>query len=204
MQVKLIVIAGASKSGEITVKPPMTLGRSRDADLTLRHALISRKHCEITEANGKILVRDLGSLNGTFIGGQRINEAPLNNGDELTVGSVTFRVQMVAAAAPASVNIPQGIDPETGLQFLEPADAVETVPFEEIGTPTEQQAASQSSPSKLRSAGQKGAPPTQPAPAQPAAAKPATLDDLNFDLIEDTTSGPDTDDSALGSFLRKL
>ena len=97
MQLKLVVIAGASKAGAITIKPPMTLGRSRDADLTLRHALISRQHCEIIESGGALLVRDLGSLNGTFVASQRITESVLQPGDSLTVGSLTFRVEYTPA-----------------------------------------------------------------------------------------------------------
>ena len=66
---------------------------------------MSRKHCELFEAGGKLTVRDLGSSNGTFVNGKRVlGQQPLKVGDELTVGSVTLRVatlgQPVAAAAP--------------------------------------------------------------------------------------------------------
>ncbi|MCG8585742.1 MAG: FHA domain-containing protein [Pirellulales bacterium] len=221
MQVKLVVIAGASKSGEITVKPPMTLGRSRDADLTLRHALISRKHCEIAESNGQIIVRDLGSLNGTFIGGQRINEAPLNNGDELMVGSVTFRVQLGEGAAVGGPTeqgpIPQGVDPATGLQFLEPVDAVETVPVEQSAV-ADAVSPDASAVGTLETADEETIQPQQPTAQQPAAvspdgdpvfvpepAAPAPADDeVAFEVPGDVTSEPETDDSALGSFLKKL
>lgn len=218
MQVKLVVVAGTSKSGEITVKPPMTFGRSRDADLTLRHALISRKHCEISESNGQLIVRDLGSLNGTFVGGQRINEAPLRNGDELIVGSVTFRVQISGAeTADAAVQgpIPQGVDPETGLQFLEPVDAVETVPVEQFQAIQQQAAESvQSEPDQPEAAqaaaaiagviDPDNASTEQPGiqTSEPAAA--ASQSEVAFDLSENASPAPDTDDSALGSFLKKL
>jgi predicted component of type VI protein secretion system len=52
---------------------------------------VSRQHCEIFEKDGYLVVRDLGSLNGTFIGEKRISEAVLRDGELLTVGTVTFR-----------------------------------------------------------------------------------------------------------------
>ncbi len=57
----------------------------------LPHPLVSRRHCEIVENDGRLLVRDLNSLNGTFIGEERISEAILSPGSLLTVGTVTFR-----------------------------------------------------------------------------------------------------------------
>ncbi len=252
MQMKLVVTAGASKSGEITINPPMTLGRSRDADLTLRHALISRKHCEIVESQGAIIVRDLGSLNGTYVGGQRINEAALTAGDELTVGSVTFRVEMIAPDAPAAQAkapqaaatgpIPQGVDPETGLQFLEPVDAIETVPVEqvEVAQETTPQAAAvevsavgtlertddetiqqpeaiqleiaepaeDSVPDIPLDLGDDDAQPAATsqidfAPADEDAPSVVNPSDVAFEVADDQTP-PDPDDSALGSFLKKL
>lgn len=99
MNVKLIVVSGDAKPSEIQLKLPTILGRGREAKLTLPHPLISRQHCEIFERGGALLVRDLGSLNGTFVSNQRITEAPLANGELLTVGSVTFRVVVEAAAS---------------------------------------------------------------------------------------------------------
>jgi hypothetical protein len=57
----------------------------------LPHPLVSRQHCELYETEGRLMVRDLGSLNGTFINNERISDAPLPSGELLTVGAVTFR-----------------------------------------------------------------------------------------------------------------
>ena len=59
--------------------------------MQLDHSLISRHHCELYEENGQMMVRDLGSRNGTFIGGQRVETAPVPAGELLTVGGITFR-----------------------------------------------------------------------------------------------------------------
>jgi hypothetical protein len=91
MEVKLIVVGGDAKATEIDLKLPTVIGRGRGATLTLPHPLVSRQHCEIYEADGQLWVRDLGSLNGTFIGNEPISEAILPAGELLTVGAVTFR-----------------------------------------------------------------------------------------------------------------
>ena len=100
IQAKLIVVGGDSKVAEINLKLPCTIGRGKGATLTLPHPLISRQHCEVFEAEGKLMVRDLGSLNGTFIGSERISEAELPHGELLTIGTVTFRAAYDSEAQP--------------------------------------------------------------------------------------------------------
>jgi predicted component of type VI protein secretion system len=94
LNAKLTVVGGAAKAAEINLKLPTTIGRGRDATLTLPHPLVSRKHCEIFERDGKLYVRDLKSLNGTFIDSERIDGiAELSPEQLLTIGTVTFRAQ---------------------------------------------------------------------------------------------------------------
>ena len=60
--------------------------------LNVSHALVSRQHTEIFERDGRLFVRDLGSLNGTFVNNKRINdEQPLDPDQLLTLGNTTFR-----------------------------------------------------------------------------------------------------------------
>ncbi len=92
MEAKLLVVAGDANQPEIKLKLPTVIGRSRDADVTIAHPLVSRRHCEIAEGeDGRLQVRDLGSLNGTFVGQTRVEESVLAPGDLLTVGAITFR-----------------------------------------------------------------------------------------------------------------
>ncbi len=92
MNAKLVIVGADIKPGEYKLKLPAVLGRGKEATLKLVHSLVSRAHCEIFEIDGQLMVRDLGSLNGTYVAGQRIAEAvPLPSGELLTVGSVTFR-----------------------------------------------------------------------------------------------------------------
>jgi predicted component of type VI protein secretion system len=92
MEAKLIVVSGKTNKPSVRLRLPTVIGRSREAGLTVAHPMISRRHCEIFEADGMLMLRDLGSLNGTLVGGQRVDEVPLRPDDEFTVGPVTFRV----------------------------------------------------------------------------------------------------------------
>jgi hypothetical protein len=56
-------------------------------------------HCEIYESNGYLVVRDLDSLNGTYVNSQRVTETVLPPGELLTLGAVTFRAVYIACPA---------------------------------------------------------------------------------------------------------
>jgi pSer/pThr/pTyr-binding forkhead associated (FHA) protein len=99
LNAKLVVVGGEVKTEEIKLKLPSTIGRGRGTSIMLAHPLVSRQHCELFEADGQLMVRDLGSLNGTFINNERITEAPLPPGELLTVGTVTFRAVYGSAKA---------------------------------------------------------------------------------------------------------
>jgi predicted component of type VI protein secretion system len=93
MKATLLVVEGNTTKRRVALKLPCVLGRSREADMTVAHPLISRRHCELSEANGLLMLRDLASLNGTMIGGRQITSAPLLPDAEFSIGPLTFRVQ---------------------------------------------------------------------------------------------------------------
>jgi pSer/pThr/pTyr-binding forkhead associated (FHA) protein len=72
---------------------PTTVGRGWHADVRLVDRCASRVHCEISEINGTLVVRDLKSKNGTSVNGQYVEEALLLPGDRLKVGISRFEVQ---------------------------------------------------------------------------------------------------------------
>ena len=91
VDIKLLVVGGDTDCKEFELQLPTSIGRARDASITLPHPLVSRKHCEIRWDKDSVVVVDLNSLNGTFIGKHRVSKATLGHGDLLTVGTVTFR-----------------------------------------------------------------------------------------------------------------
>jgi len=99
LEAKLVVVGGDTKSSEVRLRLPTVVGRGRDAGLTVPHALVSRQHTEIFERDGKLFVRDLGSLNGTFVNNFRIEaEQELAPNQLLTIGNITFRAVYEVAA----------------------------------------------------------------------------------------------------------
>ena len=92
MKIRLVSVGGDLKATEISLLLPAVVGRGRGTNLTLPHPLISRQHCELYEAGGTLMVRDLGSLNGTYVGNQRVTNAEVPPGELLTVATVNFRV----------------------------------------------------------------------------------------------------------------
>jgi hypothetical protein len=78
---------------------PFIIGRGQDADLTLNDPGVSRKHAVLEEKNGRVVVRDLGSLNGIFVNDHFTREFTLQDGDQVTLGS--YNLQVVLPRSPA-------------------------------------------------------------------------------------------------------
>lgn len=103
------------------------LGRRQDCHLRIPTRDVSRRHCEVSYDDQEVTVRDLGSSNGTFVNGKRVAETTLQPGDRLSVGPVTFVVQINGE--------PATIRPEDVTPALEEAErAVTPVPTDAVDT----------------------------------------------------------------------
>jgi pSer/pThr/pTyr-binding forkhead associated (FHA) protein len=90
MRAQLIPLDGGPP---IDVLKDMTLvGRKEDADVRLEHKSVSKMHCVIVKTDGLLLLRDLGSTNGTRVNGQRVRRAALLPNDQVAFASFKFRV----------------------------------------------------------------------------------------------------------------
>ena len=63
-----------------------TAGRHPSSDIFLDDVTVSRRHAEFSRTDTGFVVRDVGSLNGTYVNRERIDEIPLSGGDEVQVG----------------------------------------------------------------------------------------------------------------------
>src|SRR5262249_4287595 len=70
------------------------IGTHESADLALRDPTLSRLHCEIVVESGRALVRDLGSRNGTLVGGTRVIAGELAHGATLLLGRTQLRFEL--------------------------------------------------------------------------------------------------------------
>ncbi|HEX2119648.1 MAG TPA: FHA domain-containing protein, partial [Acidimicrobiales bacterium] len=83
----VVVKRGPNAGSKFVLEGDVTrAGRHPDSDIFLDDITVSRRHAEIHRAADGYLVRDAGSLNGTYLNRERIEEAPLANGDELQIG----------------------------------------------------------------------------------------------------------------------
>ena len=70
------------------------IGRRHDCDLCIPLMVVSRKHCQLSQNNEAIKIRDLDSHGGTFVNGKRISDATVRAGDYITIGPLTFLLQI--------------------------------------------------------------------------------------------------------------
>ena len=110
MQVNLRVLAGPYKSRVFSFTQPDTflIGRSNDAHLCLTDdKFFSRHHCLLEINPPHCFLRDLGSTNGTFVNGQRVSEAFLQNGAQIQGGETVLLVEVSTGQANASASSAQ-------------------------------------------------------------------------------------------------
>jgi len=80
--------------GEFPVRPnqPVVIGRAAELDIVLVEDMVSRKHAKITLSDGKVLLEDLGSTNGTYVNGEKVQAALLREGDRILVGTSILKL----------------------------------------------------------------------------------------------------------------
>jgi serine/threonine-protein kinase len=110
MRVTLRVIAGPQTGRLFTFDQHETfmIGRSEDAHFCLPHdRFFSRHHCLLEIAPPQCFLRDLGSTNGTFVNGIRVETAHLRNGDRIQGGETVLEVEVSVEQADISASVPQ-------------------------------------------------------------------------------------------------
>src|SRR5690349_24101980 len=96
------------------VKDLTVVGRKEDCDLRLEHKSVSKMHCVLVKTDGLLMLRDLGSTNGTRVNGTRVRRAALLPNDKLSVANFHFKVLFGAALA--------AVKPDDQTQQIDPAD----------------------------------------------------------------------------------
>lgn len=84
------------------------IGRGEDCDLRLDHKSVSKRHCVLVKTDGLVLVRDLGSTNGTRVNGHRVRRGSLLPNDDLSVAN--FRFTLKFGDGPIVIGTPSNPD----------------------------------------------------------------------------------------------
>jgi pSer/pThr/pTyr-binding forkhead associated (FHA) protein len=76
------------------LKDLVVIGRKEDCDVRLEHKSVSKMHCIISKTDGLLMLRDLGSTNGTRVNGTRVRRAALLPNDQVSIAHFKFRVAL--------------------------------------------------------------------------------------------------------------
>ncbi len=103
----LIMQRGPSSGSRYLLDAERTVaGRSEHADIFLDDVTVSRKHAEFVREDSHFVVRDVGSLNGTYVNRNRIDSVELHTGDEVQIG----KYRLTFHASPRVVSTPPTVD----------------------------------------------------------------------------------------------
>src|SRR4051795_4824620 len=117
MQLKISSGGNAGQTVEVT-GDEFTIGREASADLVLNDGKASRRHAALKLLpDGRATLYDLGSSNGTYVNGQRIQSTVLNGNEQVQIGDTV----MVPTAAPAAAPAPVGAQGATTARPVPPA-----------------------------------------------------------------------------------
>ena len=106
-------ISGKYQGGEfpLPANAEIVVGRSSDLDMVLVEDMVSRRHAKIVVNGDQISIQDMGSTNGTFVNGERVKHADLNDGDRVLIGTSIIKL---VTADPSTVQ--SGMEPSKRLQ----------------------------------------------------------------------------------------
>ncbi len=91
-QASLVVVEGHAAGMEYVLAAAYSvIGRDKDADIMLKDPLVSRQHAVVIYHDGKYVIKDLDSTNGTHMNGAVVKQANLRHGDTFRVGNTSLR-----------------------------------------------------------------------------------------------------------------
>ncbi len=116
-----LILSTAEGQQAIELRPINSLGRHPNNSIQLLDKIVSKEHCIVEQRDGLFILRDLGSLNGTYINGERVRgEQLLRHGDEITLGSTRARyddgTQPLPPTAPLPMAVAAGLPPPAIVQ----------------------------------------------------------------------------------------
>lgn len=165
MNVTLVAVDSDGKARDAVMKRArLLIGRREGCDIRIPVASVSREHCELRVEDGKLIARDMGSSNGTYINKQRIQEQQVSAGDLISVGPAVFVAQI--EGNPATIDATKAFNAGSAPQPAASASG----PASRPASPTAQTRAISPPPAK------------PPSGAKPAAKPKSLMDDDDDDM----------------------
>lgn len=97
----LVVVRGPNAGSRFLLdRDVTTIGRHPDSHVFLDDVTVSRHHAEVRREGDRLVLHDMGSLNGTYVAGERVDDLVLTTGNEVQVGR--FKMAFVASDEPAA------------------------------------------------------------------------------------------------------
>jgi len=125
VSIELVLVTPDGEQRAFAVSRARIIGREEDCDLRVPVAEVSREHCRVEPSdNGGLAVEDLGSSNGTYINGIRIDEAEMAAGDVMKIGPA-FMILRVDGD-PASIDNDAAIERGTPSELEQPRSQPQT------------------------------------------------------------------------------
>jgi hypothetical protein len=123
-------ISGKYQGGEFPLQPnrEIVVGRSSELDMVLVEDMVSRKHAKITTGGAQVAIQDLGSTNGTFVNGEKIKKARLQEGDRILIGTSILKL--------VSVNVEITSEKEKPMSNAEVRSMLEKVAAQKAHSPS--------------------------------------------------------------------
>lgn len=124
MRAQLLPLEGGPP---IELAKELTLvGRTETCDVRLEHKSVSKMHCVFVKTDGLLLLRDLGSTNGTRVNGQRVRRAALLPNDQVAIACFKFRVAFGAESLDAAPDEhTQQLDAKDVANLLQPVPSAD-------------------------------------------------------------------------------
>lgn len=210
MQVRFVILAPSKSRKPYAARLPVVIGRGDEAKLRIQQDSVSRRHCEFDCDGDVVTVTDLGSTNGTLVGGKRIEPhvaTPVLSGTEVRIGTAVLRVEYAVAAAASR-------DADTTPLLDAAAEPTQPEPVAESAPEPDTRAAdpAETEPAAAPAAGDPWFPDHDPEtvadagdPAAVAGAEPAPPPpDGSFDFLGAEAASPPAADDKLDDFFKSL
>jgi 2-alkenal reductase len=100
-----LTVRSGERAGQLVrvLREELVIGRDESCDLVIADANASRRHASLRELpDGRVVLRDLGSANGSYVNGERVDSALLSGGEQLQFGDTVLVAAPEPAAAPAA------------------------------------------------------------------------------------------------------